>query len=96
MSATVEINRSQNNNLTRVYLGNVVIWFSYDTPVAYHVPGSPRVVSVNRWSQTTGRHLNEIDNGNKADRVSGEEFEAGLSEIMDRINAALETIGAAR
>lgn len=90
--ATVELTRSQNNNLTRVYLGNIVLWFSYETIVAFHVPGQPRVVSENRWSQTTGRHLNEIDNGNKSERISHEEFTAKLGQVMTVLNGALDGV----
>lgn len=89
--ATVELSRSQNNNLTRVYLGNLVLWFSYETIVAFHVPGQPRVVSENIWSQTTGRHLNEIS-PNKASRVPHDEFTAKLGQVMVAVTAALAPI----
>jgi hypothetical protein len=60
-------------NLTCVETNGVEVWFSYQTPVAFRANGR-LVVRENVWSNTTGRHLNLIDNGNKKERVSGEEF----------------------
>jgi hypothetical protein len=91
--ATVELSRSQNNNLTRVYLGNLVLWFSYETVVAFHVPGQRRVVSENIWSNTTGRHLNEIDGSSKSTRVPHDEFERKLGQVMATLNEGLAKIG---
>lgn len=62
----------------RVDFGPVAVWFSYKTPVAFHVDGKSRVVRHNSWGPTTGKHLNAIDGGDpaaKRARVSGEEFE---------------------
>lgn len=72
--ATYELSRSQNGNLTRVYVGDLVLWFSYETIVAFHAPGGPRRVCENVWSQTTSKHLSEIDGGDKSSRVPREEF----------------------
>ncbi len=93
--ATVELSRSQSNNLTRVYLGNLVLWFSYETVVAFHVPGQPRVVSENVWSQTTGRHLNEIS-ADKSARVPHDEFTRKLGEVMVHLNAGLDAVSMGR
>ncbi len=97
--ATVELSRSQNNNLTRVYVGNLVLWFSYETIVAFHAPGAGRKVAANVWSQTTGRHLNEIDGGSKeakAARLGPAEFADELAKATDRLNAALAGSGLGR
>lgn len=59
----------------RVTVGPVTVWYSYTTPIAFHVNGHERVVRVNSWQQTTGKHLNAIDGGNKKSRVSGDDFE---------------------
>lgn len=61
----------------RVSVGPITVWYSYTTPVAFHVAGNERVVHTNSWSTTTGKHLNAIDGGGSAkkSRVSGEEFE---------------------
>jgi hypothetical protein len=51
-------------------------YFSYDTLVAFRSAKSNRlVVRQNLWGTTTGKHLNAIDGGAKADRVSTQEFE---------------------
>lgn len=62
----------------RVDLGNLSVWFSYQTPIAFQFDGQPRVVRQNDWATTTGKHLNAIDGGSrdaKKARVTGEEFE---------------------
>lgn len=79
--ATIEIAQFQNGKLTRLYLGDIVIWFSYETPVAYRVPGIAGViVSDKGWSQTTRRHIGSI-NGRRAP-IAHEDFERGLNAIM--------------
>jgi len=57
------------------FLPGITIWFSYQTPVAFMVIGSPKMVRQNEWGPTTGKHLNWIDGGNRAGRLPGEEFE---------------------
>lgn len=64
----------------RIDFGPVTVWYSYTTPVAFHVHGQPRVVHKNDWSTVTGKHLNWIDGGRenpsaKKRRVDGETFE---------------------
>jgi hypothetical protein len=62
------------------FLPGITIWFSYRTPVAFMVIGSPRLVRQNEWGPTTGKHLNWIDGGDKASRIDGTEFERLLTE----------------
>jgi hypothetical protein len=57
-----------------VDVGPVRVWFSYRTPVAFHVDGKSRVVHRNDWGPTTGKHLNWIDDGDKSARVDHETF----------------------
>lgn len=74
-------------NFTAVDVGNLEVWFSYSTPIAYRVPGSGLVTRENDWSHTTGKHLAYLDGGitfGKAQRISGAQFEAQLSAIVDR------------
>ena len=71
-------------NLTRVIVGDLSIWFSYETPIAFKVYGQPRVVRENVWGPTTGKHLNSIDGGTekaKARRVSSDEFDRALDAL---------------
>lgn len=75
-------------NLTRVQIGHVNVWFSYTTPIAFSVHGV-RYVCENVWTVTTGKHLNEIDGGNKADRVHRAEFLA----LLERLSMDTNTDG---
>lgn len=68
-------------NFTRLDIGTVTIWYSYQTTIAFMADGK-KTVRVNSWSSTTGKHLNAVDFGTKdakAARVSGEEFERLLA-----------------
>ena len=60
------------------------LYFSYDTIVAFRGGGHVTVVSQNVWSNTTGRHLNEIDGGEKEDRVDYNTFQEKLNEALER------------
>ncbi len=68
MSNLPEILESGPNTLTIGLPGNKRIYFSYKTPIAFFTPRSGLVVRQNDWSVTTGKHLNAIDDGNKANR----------------------------
>ncbi len=68
-----------------VTLGNLTLYFSYKTIVAFE-DGFKTIVRVNDWGNTTGRHLNCIDNGNKADRVVSEKFEELLKMVLIKHN----------
>ena len=41
--------------------GDLDVYFSYKTPVAFRAPGFGLVVRENEWGPTTGKHLNAID-----------------------------------
>jgi len=84
--ATIEIQQSQNGKLTRLYLGNIVIWFSYETPVAYSVPGIAGVVTSDKgWTQTTRRHIATIP-GRRAP-IAHDDFMRGLNLIRGSVAA---------
>ena len=68
-------------NLTEVIIDDLIIYFSYETPVAYRYGGNDIVASENIWSRITGKHLNIIAGTNKADRLPYAEFEARLSDF---------------
>ena len=63
-------------------LGQLTVWFSYHTPVAFRGNGHSLTVHENVWGPTTGKHLNAIDGGYRAARVSGEEFDKRLQEAL--------------
>ena len=70
-------------NFYIVHTPSYSVGFSYQTPIAFHAyNGEGWVVSENVWSQTTGKHLNWFDNGDKRDRLSSESFEARLAKVI--------------
>ena len=68
-------------NLTIVHLDHISIAFSYETPIGFQLPTKPWVVRENDWSNTTGKHLNWLDGGDKSARIPGSEFEERLSQL---------------
>lgn len=74
-------------NFTRAEINGLTIWYSYETPIAFQFTGNV-IVSENAWSNTTGKHLNLIDGGDrqaKAARLSRAEFVAALNvELSNR------------
>ena len=70
--------------LTRAYRNWLELYFSYDTIVAFQESGHEITVAHNVWSSTTGRHLNEIDGGEKEDRVDHNTFQKQLDEALER------------
>lgn len=79
-------------NFTEVRLGPVDLFFSYSTIVAFRAPGFGRVVSESVWSQTTGKHLNVIDGGNRADRLEHDTFQRQLELLLERITVTYEEL----
>lgn len=65
--------KTQQHNSVCVTIGNMVIYFSYRTPVAFQSCGE-LVVRQNEWGPTTGKHLRWIDGGDKSSRVDGDTF----------------------
>jgi hypothetical protein len=65
-------------NALKFHIGNVTVYFSYKTPVAFHSYETGLIVRENDWGPTTGKHLNWIDGGDKANRVSCADFESFL------------------
>ena len=61
--------------------GDAIFYFSYKTLIAFHKNGQ-LVVHKNDWGNTTGRHLNYVDNGKKSDRLTHEEFCAKFKEMF--------------
>lgn len=44
----------------KVSLGNIILYYSYDTIVAYEDLEDRLVICENVWTRTTGKHLNMI------------------------------------
>lgn len=58
-------------------------YFSYDTLIAFKTNGG-LFVRKNEWGQTTGKHLNWIDGGNKQARLSEEDFKKAYNDAFDK------------
>jgi hypothetical protein len=73
-------------NAHRLEFGDLFLWFSYETVVAFKEPGKNAVVSENIWSNTTGNHINTIDGGreNKKHRLPRAQFANELEEMLMR------------
>lgn len=79
----IGLNRQPGSNETQVSLPNLTIWFSYETPIAFMRRDEwQRYVSENVWSQTTGKHLNNIDFGDKKSRIPHDSFVQMLNEAL--------------
>lgn len=78
---TITISHPTNRpNFTQVNVGNLTLWFSYETVVGYQVGWSPVIASENVWGPTTGKHLNYFSE--KTDRIPREEFTAAIAEVL--------------
>ncbi len=77
---------SQNYGSSRaVTIGDLTLYFSYDTVVAFRDVDTGLVISENIWSTTTGKHLNAI-NPNKKLRIPREQFKVKLGEVLKKHN----------
>lgn len=71
-------------NFCEVTVGDLSVYFSYQTPIAFYTPKTGRVVRQNDWSTTTGKHLNHCDGGSadaKRLRLPSNEFTDKLAEV---------------
>jgi hypothetical protein len=58
----------------RVEHGLIDTYYSYATPVAFRSHDGKLHVSENVWSRTTGKHLTQIDGGDKKSRIPHDQF----------------------
>ena len=70
-----------NGRSVKLILGDIILYFSFDTIVAFEYDGE-LYCSKNKWSNTSGRHLNLIQ-PDKKKRIH--HFE--LIQMLDRILA---------
>ena len=75
-----------NKNLIGLRLknGDLYIWFSYETPVAFEYQ-MEMFVRQNDWSVTTGKLLNELE-PDHSKRIDGDIFENKLNKLLEGIN----------
>jgi hypothetical protein len=72
------------NNAVEVAIGDLTLYFSYETLIAYDDNVDGRVVCNNIWSGTTGKHLNYVDGGDKSGRLKGDEFDKKVAAMLKR------------
>lgn len=71
-------------NFTTVRLGELVVWFSYETMIAAELRDT-QIVRVNVWGPTTGQHLNAVDGGSREAhkrRLSIDAFEGAIEAML--------------
>jgi hypothetical protein len=74
-------------NKNKVDIGNLEIYFSYETPVAFNsYDGKGAVCSENIWSTTTGKLLHEVCPDKKT-RVPNEKFRDQLEKAINKVHS---------
>lgn len=81
MMSNVSISIGHTPNYATVYVGPLRLEFSYQTCIAFYGPND-QAVRRNDWGPTTGKHLNAVDGGDKANRIDGAEFERRLAAAL--------------
>ena len=69
-------------NMHRVDVGNNVMYFSYETLIAFFFEHE-LLVSENIYSNTTGKHINQLEPDKKL-RLPRKEFEAKYNEWITK------------
>lgn len=72
-------NLNSAKNFNSVTIGNIKLYFSYETCIAFEKDGK-MVVTANNWGNTTGKHLNWISS--KEDRIPYEDFQKELNKLQ--------------
>ena len=70
------------NSLQVSFPNGLSLFFSYTTIMAFRGREGLKV-RENEWSNTTGKHLNWIDGGDKKSRLAGAEFEKLLNAELE-------------
>lgn len=85
---TVSVHKGESPTATTVRIGHIDLVFSYETIVAFAVPGYGWCVSENVWSKTTGKHLNQETPRPAHERLPHEEFKARLAIVLDALDVS--------
>lgn len=80
-------NQKEVPNFKALKLGNIIIYFSYDTIIGFYTPNTELCVCENIWSRTTERHLNMLSTKNE--RLPRETF----LDIMNNTILNIEILG---
>lgn len=67
-------------NYCIVSIGDIDLYFSYQTIIAFAKPGVGIIGRKNEWGPTTGKHLNLA--GPFRERLDGDEFERRLADLL--------------
>jgi hypothetical protein len=59
---------------TKLEMGVLSIWLSYNNVVAFQIGDAPPCVRENIGGAVMGRHLDSIDDGSRGDRLSQDQF----------------------
>ena len=79
------------NALVFTDVNRIEYYFSYNTLVAFKHPSSDLVIRENIWGNTTGKHLNWIDD-DKSKRVDTETFFEKLQELKSNLIINVPTL----
>lgn len=66
-------------NFHLVETSKMLMWFSYETLIAFQPEGKGRCVRQNEWGPTTGKHINTVSRD--AVRLPGPLFEEKFKEF---------------
>lgn len=72
-----ELHIKKNNK----YLSDIIIFFSYQTPVACHIQGQGFFKTAEKWSVTTSKHISKWLDGATA-QVKNQSFFNNLMEVQ--------------
>lgn len=70
------------NCLMVSFSSGLILYYSYETIVAFSTAKLGLLVRSNEWSTTTGKHLNWIDGGDRKNRLQSNQFEALLTDTL--------------
>lgn len=62
-------------------LGNIKLYYSYETIIGYSTNSGGLVLTENVWGNTTGKHLNWLDRDKKK-RIPYNEFQKRLKSVL--------------
>lgn len=86
MNTTVSIDHPTDRpNFSRVSIGSLTLWFSYNTCIAVWGPAGSAVIE-NYWGPTTGKHLNYVSTRER--RVNVDEFQRVLDANLAAMGLA--------
>jgi hypothetical protein len=85
MKTLKKFDYGRGKNGSGIQLGDLSVYFSYSTVVAFWTPRTGLKIRENDWGATTGRHLSAIESmhgADREDRVKGSEFDELLNQIQ--------------